>query len=95
MSKTIWKFKIETGYTTKVNAYFFINAPTDIKILSVDKQHNIYYIWGVVNTNNPIVKKQILIRETGQDFEGSEGNFIGTVISPDGTYVLHFFDSDD
>ena len=87
MSETIWKFKI--------NELHLINAPIGIKILSVGRQFNNYYIWGIVNKSNPLADKEIVIRGTGQTFEGTEGDFIGTVISNEGRLVVHFFTSND
>ena len=74
---------------------WFITAPIDTRILSVDRQQDSYYIWGVANKNNSLVDREIVLRYTGEELRGDEGDFIGTVISRDGYFVIHFFDGYD
>jgi len=75
MSKQIWKFNVN------INADVLkIKMPKNAKILSLQMQNNVPFMWAMVNTENPTESRYFELFATGQPINimDTEINYIGT-----------------
>jgi hypothetical protein len=88
--RTIHKFLIKPGeHTTQM--------PKGAVILDVDAQgpqHDFVYVWAIVDTDAPIVGRDISSYGTGSplDEHAWKENYVGSVHGISGGLVFHFFD---
>lgn len=84
--RTIYKYILSIEDTQK------IEIPFDSLILSAKIQNNIICIWAVVDTDNPIIERKVVICGTGHRFEYKEPlKFIDTVLLHNDKIVFHIF----
>lgn len=84
--KTIWKFEIDP--IKKI-----LEIPKDAKILSTQVQNDNLVLWALVDPENTVEKKEILIFETGHYIDESLNiKFIDTFQVYDGQLVFHVFE---
>ena len=70
-----------------------IEMPRRSTILSVDDQHGQIVLWAQVDTDYPLVTRELLILGTGAPAQESNHlPFLGTVQSEGGALVWHVFD---
>ena len=88
MTQTIWKFDIEVSDIQQ------IKMSQLAELLSVQVQHGAVCIWALINPDNPIVDRNIIMSGTGHDLSDRLlGKFLGTVQFPDDDdLVFHVFD---
>lgn len=84
---TIWKFSVT------VIDNFQIQMPEGAKILTVDMQGDVPYIWAIVVPNSPLQIRKFVLRGTGHPFVGGEDNYIGSFQLIEGLLVFHLFES--
>jgi len=93
--KTIWKFPFE------IKDHVEIEMPKGAKPLCVktqgDSLANLIYrrscLWCLVDPDNPKVTRSFELRGTGHTFDGSEGDYIGTLHMAEDQLVYHLFTS--
>lgn len=85
MARTIWKTHLSLG----VSEY---QLPAGAQPLSIHMQNGKPKMWSVVDDDHILEMKAILITGTGQLLPDDLGNFIGTVLSLDQTFVFHVFE---
>ena len=89
MSKTIWKFELET------TANQTIEMPVNSEILSVQTQNEIPCIWVLVDPTKTKEKRFIEVFATGievHDGIGVSRNYLGTYQLHRGFFVFHVFE---
>ncbi|HDY86983.1 MAG TPA: hypothetical protein ENH82_02575 [bacterium] len=89
MKKTIWKYAVLIQDTQK------IEMPKGAKLLTVQVQRGIAFIWAMVNPMNTEVERIIKMVGTGHDLsEQIMGDYIGTfqINNEWGGLVFHVFD---
>ena len=64
--------------------------PFEAKILKVEKQEGIWFVWALVDERNDNVRRLIPVFGTGYKVPSDIGPHIDTVF--DGPFVWHFFD---
>lgn len=78
--KTIWKYKINGS----------IQMPMDAQILTVQNQDGEEHLWALVNPTNELEMRKFLIVGTGQSFDDTGTNYIGTFHQP--PFMWHLFE---
>ena len=78
-------------YNLVVGAINNIQLPTDSKVLTVKTQRDEIVMW-VLMGNGPSVNRRFFIVGTGNPFNQNIKDYIGTVMSPDHTFVFHVFE---
>jgi len=69
-----------------------ILLPKGAKILTVQCQNKMPYIWALINEKETTDEARVIaIRETGSEFD-IVGEYIGTYQRLDGFYVFHVFE---
>ena len=86
-------------FTLQKMAQQQITMPRDSVVLSVQAQlingeQNIV-MWAMCDTNTPLVTRTFNILLTGEPFDKSPGNYVGTVQLANGEFVLHVFQQID
>lgn len=82
---TIWKFSLDPSGLIKL--------PIDAKILCVQSQYNLPYIWAIVDEKKPTETRQFRIFGTGFNIpENIELEYIDTFQLNNGTLVFHVFE---
>jgi len=87
MNLTIHKYTLFPGY-------WEVEMPVSSEILSVGNQDESICLWALVNTEAPMVVRQFFVACTGEDLTENVdhlGNFIGTVLTHNGNFVVHVF----
>jgi len=84
--KSIWKFPIEITDKQKVF------MPRTAKILSVQVQRETPYIWALVDTEEQISERTLIIHGTGHPCVCDASEFVGTFQVADGSLVFHLFE---
>lgn len=69
----------------------WLTLPSGSQILSVGEQVGQLVLWAMVDPENTNEPRKILVRGTGQPFDGTEGRFIDTVQAANGL-VWHIFE---
>lgn len=88
MDKQIWKFNVKTEDTQS------IEMPVGAEILTVQMQGNYAFIWALVNTSAPRIKRKFEIFGTGHIVNNSvERRYIGTYQEMGGALVWHLFET--
>lgn len=77
---TIWKYKIDGS----------IQMPKDAKILTVQNQDGEEHLWALVNPINELEVRKFIIIGSGQSFDDTDANYIGTYQQP--PFVWHLFE---
>lgn len=83
----IWKFELPTrGVAT-------VQMPRGAVVLSVANQNERLQLWALVNPRAPLEERSFLIALTGSvgRIDIQPGQFVGTVLFADGTFVAHVF----
>ena len=87
MSKSIWKFPLET---TDIQQ---IEMPADAEILTIQTQDEIPCIWALVSTDAPKRKVAFEIFGTGHPVpENAKRKYVGTYQLRKGALVFHCFE---
>ncbi len=79
-------------YPIKVNNYIRLALPVGAKILTVQVQNNIPFIWALVDTNQQIQLRTFRIYETGREIS-TVGIYISTFQLDNGRLVCHLFET--
>lgn len=79
----IWKYPIPLGTSS-------LRMPRGARLLCVQMQENMGYLWALVDQSSPLVDRHIAIVGTGWTLESLPGEYVGT-LQADG-YVWHIFD---
>ena len=69
-----------------------IEMPMGSEILTVQMQGDVACLWALVNPENPMHKKTILICGTGHQLDAHPGYYIGTFQVHGGSLVFHVFE---
>ena len=86
MSEQIWKYQFD------VQDEFSIEMPESAEIMSVQTQRGIPCMWVRVKSSLAgSVTRHFLLRGTGQNFTGDEGEHIATFQMHDEGLVFHVF----
>ncbi len=94
--KTIWKFKLELSEHPasrpdgQPQDTMSVALPEGAQLLAVQMQGVAPWVWAIVDTDASTVHRKLLTRETGQPFDGTEGDHVGTF--QDGPFVWHIFE---
>lgn len=89
--KTIRKYKL-TFFDAEEQE---IEMPLNSEILSVQLRGNEPYLWAMVNSEEPIVVRKILVIRTGNPVATIFNyKFIGTVQCYKSNSTFHFFDAE-
>jgi hypothetical protein len=88
MTRTVWKFDLETVDEQT------ISVPKGAQFLSLQMQHGKPRIWALVDPNAREYPVDIRIAGTGHELPDSPGNFLGTFQLHDGGLVFHAFATD-
>lgn len=91
--------KIIFKYDIKDTIKPTIDIHSGAKILSIQKQNDYFKLWALIDTDNPIIKRELLLIGTGVPFDlkyvdainHGELNHLATV--QDGCLVYHFFEN--
>jgi hypothetical protein len=67
--------------------------PVGARILHFGSQNNRFYIWALVNTDNPETERYFIIAVTGRETEAKELQYIGTAMLNSGAFVAHLFEA--
>lgn len=91
MSKSIWKFPLDTTDYQKVL------MPKNAQILSIQAQNEIPCIWAIVDKEAESEEREFEIFGTGHQYKddiwfGKEHSFVGTYQLNDGSLVFHCFE---
>ena len=82
---SVWKFTWDHRVPTRM--------PQGARILSAQVQHGRVQLWALVDTEAPVVQRNVVPYGTGHPLpHGDPGKFVGTVQLDDGALVLHLFD---
>jgi hypothetical protein len=82
---TIWKFKL------RLKEEQTIDMPGSPSFLHVAMQNDELCLWAIVQPDQPIARRTILIIGTGHPAE-NVGLYIGTVLMSGGAFVWHVFE---
>lgn len=82
----IWKHQLKSRYKETVE------MPKGAKILCIEWQYGKATLWMLVDPAEPLEERTIVSKETGAPFKSENHKYISTLLSRDGTYVLHFFE---
>jgi len=85
MNTVVWKFPIEIG------GKFKLEMPHVSRIIHVAMQGDTPCMWVLCSPDNPQVERTFTVHGTGHPVERNE-NYIGTFLTPNGTYVWHVFE---
>jgi len=86
MSKSIWKFPVETTDNQE------IRMPAGAKILSIQTQSNSPCICAEVDTNAPKESRFIDIYSTKDTLPNNPGQYLGTYQLNDGMSIFHVYE---
>lgn len=86
MAKAIYKFRLP------VNDDITLWGPRVVRWLGVAVQRDEPCVWGVVDTDTPRQKNELVLRTTGHAINGKEGRFLGSFILYGGSFVGHVFE---
>jgi hypothetical protein len=82
---TIWKHKIELNGV--------VEMPKGARILAVQPQDGVAYLWTLVDSEMPTEKRAFVSLGTGQDASAAaDGTYVGTYQLPDRGSVFHVFE---
>jgi len=79
--KTIWKFPVHGEH-----AHGVIEAPGLTRILHFGMQNGGYFCWGIVDTDAPLARLDVVFTGTGQSIPACWG-YVNTFF--DGPFVWH------
>jgi hypothetical protein len=88
MREQIWKFQIPV----MVPATIGIKMPIGAKILTVQMQNETANIWAICDPLAVKERREFSIVATGQPFNFSDHQYIGTFQKDGGQYVFHLFE---
>lgn len=81
--KTIYKYPLQVADEQQ------IEMPMDAQLLDIQVQNSKIVLWALVNTDNSMCKRTLIMRGTGHKV-GYPGPYIATIQY--GALVLHVFD---
>jgi hypothetical protein len=88
--KTIWKFQIE------IKDEFILMMPKDSKIIAVNPQKGLPFIWAMVDDSQKREIREFLLIGTGYDIGRMDNlykfSYRGTFFINDGLLVFHLFE---
>lgn len=70
----------------------YIEMPEGATILTVQTQHGLLCLWAIVNNQNNLEKRTIIILGTGHDVPREQLEYIGTVQMENGALIWHVFE---
>lgn len=80
---TVWKFELTpTG---------FVDMPIGAKILKINEQNKLVYIWALVDTEAEKENREFFVYGTGHAVDDGM-SYIDTFYLHDGAYVMHVFE---
>jgi hypothetical protein len=82
--KRIFKYELAIEHSQ------LIEMPAKARILSVGNQGDQVCLWAEVDPDSPTLERRVLIAGTGH--ATPPGEFIGTVLTNDGSLVWHVYD---
>ena len=82
--RRIWKFALDIGNNRLV-------VPKGSRLLSLAAQHNVPTIWVECTDTKLSDIWEITGVVTGHEYEEIDGEFIGTAILDNGSFVVHYF----
>lgn len=86
--KTIYKYPIVLDAS-----YLVIDVPDGAQFIHVAEQHGRICLWALVDSEAPMIRRQIRIIGTGLSADDVKiEQHIGSILVLNGTYVLHIFD---
>ena len=87
MSRVIWKFGFD------IRSDVVIEMPLGAKVISVQVQHGIPYIWAIVDPTAKVVGRNFKIYGTGHTMKDNLDLFeyIGTFQMAGGDYIWHMY----
>lgn len=89
MPHTIWKYTIPPDHK------FILSLPWNAEVLCVQVQHDIPYIWALVNPDSPKQDRLFLSLSTGQRLSHTDPaslRYVGTFQLRGGSLVFHLFE---
>lgn len=84
--EAIWKFPLDIEDEVK------ISMPRGAKILCVQTQRNVPYLWAIVDIEASKEVRTFVIYGTGPQHEKIRGKYIGTFQALDESFVGHVFE---
>lgn len=80
-------------YAVPAEDEFAHAMPAGARVLSVQTQKGWGYIWALVDTDKPEIKRAFALRGTGHPADGLQGAaFVGSFQLQGGDLVFHLFD---
>lgn len=87
MSKTIWKFELDT--TDMIG----VDMPIGAEILTVQEQYGKPCLWALVDAESKKENRIFCIHGTGHDVSSSHAKkYVGTYQLMDGSLIFHVFE---
>ena len=84
--KKIYKYQLRLEDRQK------ISMPKKAELLHVAEQEDRVWVWALVETDNPIVEREVRVLTTGHPLWGIDSlKHIGTFMILDGDFVGHVF----
>jgi len=83
--KAIWKYNLHCQDVET------IRLPANSKLLTIKTQFRTPCLWALVDLSFPLEDINIKMRLTGEEFEDSQDEYIGTTLNFSEDIVLHFF----
>lgn len=79
-------------YKYPIQNSFSLQLPVGAKVLCVQMQYNVPYMWVMQDTSNYLEPRHFRIVNTGDDTDCKPENYIGTFQEDNGSYVGHLFE---
>lgn len=86
MKKVIWKFDLD------LDREFTIELPKGAQILKIDTQLGAGRMWALVDSTAATELRKFEIHGTGNPFDATNREYIGSWITNVGNYVWHLFE---
>ena len=87
--KTIYKYEV------LVDDLFVVKMPRAARLLDVQVQGGTPFVWALVDTDAPLVRRRFALRGTGHPADDLEtAAHVGTFQLQNGALVFHLFDRD-
>jgi len=87
MTYSIWKYTLETTYFQQ------IKIPSPAKILTIQVQHGVPCIWVLVDLEEDLINKELIIVGTGHPVDDPHTlNYVGSFQLMEGQFIGHLFE---
>jgi hypothetical protein len=84
--KTIYKYQLGVG------DFVSLFLPAGAQVLTVQTQNGVPYVWAMVDTEQPVQRRDFCWRGTGHPL-GDVGPYVETIQVSDGRLVFHLFEA--